>query len=419
MQSYNFTFIAILNSTNSSTITVNVTLNETDTSYIDNMDSVTITPLSGNLKGVADLCINITVNEQYPEIETVPIFNVWVTNYGPDDATNVEVPIYIPADCISTSADTYWDNSTSTFRLANLSAGSTVKFEVSFRISTTQPIIFNASAKSNQFDPNITDNKASISLYPWEATPTCDLNITIVPIGNEFHANDTVKFNVTIRNFGEKTAFNVSVRNIIPPGLTLESITTTWAYTLTSDGWFMPNHTINTNKSFILTYKIDNKGLYQTTMEVNSSTLDVDPTSNGMGVAIYAGEAEPDRRNVTTKITNINIKPATLSLSAGDCWKFNATLKMANTSSAINQPFKDQNLTAIITSNNYPGFSINVSAVNVTNDNGVAFFAVNASLLMGTGNYKVVICYDGLKTSDTYYLSNTTSPQTKKVTINP
>ena len=409
----NFTFTARLNSTNSSTITVNATLNETDSYLSDNYDTITITLLGDDVNGVADLHINITVNEQYPEIETVPIFNVWVTNYGPDDATNIEVPIHIPTNCISTSADTYWDNSTSSFRLANLSAGSTVKFEVSFRISTTEPILFNASVSSDQFDPNITDNKASISLYPWEATPTCDLNITIVPIGDEFHANDTVRFNVTIRNFGEKTAFNVSVRNIIPPGLTLQSISTTWAYTLTSDGWFMPNHTINTNKSFILTYKIDNKGLYQTTMEVNTSTLDVDPTSNGMGVAIYAGEAEPDRRNVTTKTTG-TVAVATLNGNAN--WTFKGTLKMANTTSSPTQNFPGQKLYANITSTG--GFELVVESIDVTGSNGVANFAVNsAQLLTGANNYKVTIFYKGEKTDDTYYLPSTATSITRRVTV--
>ena len=345
--------------------------------YVDALG--VILPLGSGAEGVADLHINITVNEQYPEIETVPIFNVWVTNYGPDNATNIEVPIYVPADCISTSADMYWDNSTSTFRLANLSVGQTVKFEVSFRISTTNPIIFNASVKSDQFDPNITDNKASISLYPWEATPTCDLNITIVSLGDVFHANDTVKFNVTIRNFGEKTAFNVSVRNIVPPGLTLLSISTTWAYTLTSDGWFMPNHTINTNKAFILTYKINNKGLYQTTMEVNSTTLDVDPTSNGMGVAIYAGEAEPVRVNISTRVTP-TVAVATLSLSGDGNWTFKGNLKKAATpGGTANQNFAGQKLYANITSTTYPAFSLNeIESVDLTGANGIANFVVSA-----------------------------------------
>ena len=412
---FNFTFTAKLNSNNASTITVNATLNETDYKMEDNADSITILPLKTGTDGVADLHVNITVNEQYPEIETVPIFNVWITNNGPDNATNVEVPIYVPADCVSTSADLYWDNTTSTFRLANLNVGQTVKLEVSFRINTTDPILFNASAKSDQFDPNITDNKATISLYPWKATPTCDLNITIVPIGNEFHANDTVKLNVTIRNIGEKTAYNVSIRNIIPPGLTLLNINSTWAYTLTSDGWFMPNHTINTNKSFILTYKIDNKGLYQTTMEVNTSTLDVDPTSNGMGVAIYAGEAEPNRRNVTTKTTG-TVAVATLNGNAN--WAFKGTLKMANTTSAPTQNFPGQKLYANITSDS--GFELVVESIDVTGSNGIANFQVNSAQLMtGAHNYKVTIFYKGEKTDDTYYLPSTATSITRKVTVNP
>ena len=417
----NFTFTAKLNSTNSSTITINATLNETDSYTSDNYDTITITPLGSDANGLADLHINITVNEQYPEIGTVPVFTVVVTNFGPDNATNVVVPIYVPVDCSATSffantSGVVWDNSTSTVSILGIGVGESVLMDISFRIDTTNPILFNASASSDQFDPNITDNKASISLYPWEATPTCDLNITIVPIGSEFHANDTVKFNVTIRNFGEKTAFNVSVHNIIPPGLTLESITTIWAYTPTSDGWFMPNHTKNTNKSFILTYKIDNKGLYQTTMEVNTSTLDIDPTSNGMGVAIYAGEAEPDRRNVTTKITG-NV--ATKILNGDMNWTFKGTLKMANTTVNPTQNFPGQKIYANITSDS--GFELLVESIDVTGSNGVANFAVNSAQLMtGAHDYKVTIFYKGLKTEDTYYLPSVISPSiTRKVTVNP
>ena len=416
----NFTFTATLNSTNSSTITVNATLNETDSYIQDNYDTITVTPLNGYGEGIADLHINITVNEQYPEIGTVPIFTVIVTNYGPDNATNVMIPIYVPNDCTSTSffANTtgvVWDNSTSTVSIPQIAMGESVLMDISFRIDTTDPILFNASTYSDQLDPNITDNKATISLYPWEATPTCDLNITIVPIGSEFYANDIVKFNVTIRNFGEKTAFNVSVRNIIPPGLTLENITTTWAYTPTSDGWFMPNHTINTNKSFILTYKINNKGLYQTTMEVNSTTLDVDPTSNGMGVAIYAGEAEPDRRNVNTKTTG-TVAVATLNGNAN--WTFKGTLKMANTTASPTQNFPGQKLYANITSDS--GFELLVESIDITGTNGVANFAVNSAQLMtGAHNYKVTIFYKGEKTSDTYYLPSVATSITRKVTVNP
>ena len=427
-QTSTFSFIAILNSTNASTITVNATLNETDSYDADNVDTITISPLGADANGVADLHINITVNEQYPEIETVPIFTIWVTNFGPDNATNVVIPVYVPENCTNTAfyanaSGVVWDTSANTITIPQVSVGEIVYTNIYYCINTTVPIIFNVSASSDQFDPNIIDNKASISLYPWEATPTCDLNITIVPMGSDFHAGDIVKFNVTIRNYGEKTAHNVTVSSIVPSGLTLINITSSTSFVQTSDGWFMSNVTKTISeasaKSFIVAYNITNKGLYHTTMEVNTSTVDVDPTNNGMGVAIYAGEEEPDRRNVTTKITNVNVKPVGLSLSAGDNWVFNATLKMANTTSTPTQLFANQKLYANITSANYPGFSLTVESVTLTDINGVAIFSVSGSSLMGTGNYKVIVYYKGEKTTDTYYLPYTASQQTKKVTINP
>ena len=419
---FNFTFVGKLNSTNSSMITVNVTLNETDYNLEDNVDSVTILPLGNNTGGVADLCVNITVNEQYPDVDNdVPTFNVWVTNFGPDNATNVEVPIHIPGDCISTSADVYWDNSTSTFRLVNLSVGQTVKFEVSFRIGTLSPIIFNASASCDQFDPNITDNKASIPLYPWKITPYCDLNITIVPVGSEFYANSTVSFNVTIRNFANYTAENVTISNIVPSGLTLVSVTSNTPFVQNGNSLFIKNITrslpVVPDKYFILTYNIPNKGLYQTTMEVNSSTLDVDSTNNGMGVAIYAGEAEPERVNITTRVLG-SVSAKTLNGDAN--WTFTGTLKKgASPGAAANQNFANQTLYANITSDG--NFSITVEAIGLTGSNGVVQFSVNSAQLMtGAHDYTVTIFYKGVKTNDTYYLPSVLSPSIKrKVTVNP
>ena len=155
-------------------------------------------------------------------------------------------------------------------------------------------------------------------------------------------------------------------------------------------------------------------------MEVNSSTLDVDPTSNGMGVAIYAGEAEPNRVNISTRVTP-TVAVATLSLSGDGNWTFKGTLKRAATpGGSANVNFAGQKLYANITSTTYPGFSLTeIESVNLTGSNGVANFVVSAALLNGTGNYKVVIYYKGEKTNDTYYTPSVASQQTKRVTINP
>ena len=134
-----------------------------------------------------------------------------------------------------------------------------------------------------------------------------------------------------------------------------------------------------------------------------------------MGVAIYAGEAEPDRRNVTTKATG-TVLVATLNGDAN--WTFKGTLKMANTTSTPTQNFPGQKLYANITSDS--GFELIVESIDVTGTNGVANFAVNSAQLMtGAHNYKVTVFYKGEKTDDTYYLPCTAPSITRRVTVNP
>ena len=424
---FNFTFTAKLNSTNASTITVNATLNETDYNYEDNLDSITILPLGNGADGVADLHVNITVNEQYPEIETVPIFTIWVTNFGPDNVTNVVIPVYVPENCTNTAfyanaSGVIWNTSTNTITIPQVAVGEIVYTDIYYVINTTVPIIFNVSASSDQFDPNITDNKASISLYPWEETPTCDLNITIVPIGNDFHAGDIIKFNVTIRNYGEKTAQNVTISSIIPAGLTLINITSSSSFVQTSDGWFISNITKTISeasaKSFIVAYNITNKGLYHTTMEVNTSTVDVDPTSNGMGVAIYAGELD-SRIKLPTNLTNPAFSGGTtLNASKGDLLKFKSRLTALNDTTNTMKNFADQVLYANITSSD-GSFSITVESIDLTlGTNGYANFAVNTSLLLpGTVKYNITVFYKGNSTSDYVYLPTVSKTVQRQLNI--
>ena len=72
---------------------------------------------------------------------------------------------------------------------------------------------------------------------------------------------------------------------------------------------------------------------------MNTSTVDINHTSNSMGVTIYTEETEPPRRNVTTKTTG-TVAVTTLKRDAN--WTFTGTLKMANTTKTTTQNFPGQ-----------------------------------------------------------------------------
>ena len=427
-QTVTFNFTAKINTTNSATVSVNVTINETELNTIDNYDNITITPIGTGYNGVADLTVNITTSllnltsgnmevNQYPEYGDVPYFTVWVTNHGPDNATNVKVPLTVPNGCSIMAQDAYWDNSTESFIVSNLGVNQTIKLEVSMLIETTDVLLINTTATSDQFDPNITDNTATISMYPFIPEPKCDLNVTVKVIGNEFHANSTVTFNITIRNDGQDIAYNVTVRNTIPTGLVFHNITTYDAYTLNGDGWDIAQILPGASMQFLVTYNITKKGLYQTTINANSTIQDTDPTSNGMGVAFYAGEAEPPRREVKTKVAtpSVTLSGGKVQLAGGD-WTFTGKLQLANNTASPNSysNFAGQTLYANVTGPD--GITRTYTANTVTGADGKATFTVpNADILSGENKYTIIIWYKGEKIGGEHYLPSSNSKANIKV----
>ena len=427
-QTVTFNFTAKINTTSTATISVNVTINETDHNLIDNADNITITAITGGGNGVADLKVNLTSSllnltsgnmelNQYPEYGDVPYFTIYVTNYGPDNATNVKVPLTVPNGCSIMAQDAYWDNATESFIVSNLSVNQTIKLEVSMLIETTDVLLINTTATSDQLDPNITDNTATISMYPFIPEPKCDLNVTVKLIGNEFHANSTVTFNITIRNDGDDIAYNVTVRNTIPTGLILRNITTYDAYTLTSDGWDIAQILPGASMQFLVSYNITKKGLYQTTVNANSTIQDIDPTTNGMGVAFYAGEAEPPRREVKTKVAtpSVTLSGGKVKLNGGS-WTFSGKLQLANNTASPSSysNFEGQTLYANVTGPD--GITRTYTADTVTGSDGKATFTVpNSDILSGENKYTILIWYKGEKTGGEYYLSSSNSKANIKV----
>ena len=427
-QTLTFNFTVKINTTNTTTITVNTTINETDHNLLDNTDNITITTITGANNGVADLTVNITTSllnltsgnmevNQYPEYGDVPYFTVWVTNHGPDNATNVKVPLTVPNGCSIMAQDAYWDNSTESFIVSNLGVNQTIKLEVSMLIETTDVLLINTTATSDQFDPNITDNTATISMYPFIPEPKCDLNVTVKVMGNEFHANSTVTFNITIRNDGQDIAYNVTVRNTIPIGLIFNNITTYDTYTLNGDGWDIPQILPGASMQFLVTYNITKKGLYQTTVNANSTIQDTDPTTNGMGVAFYAGEAEPPRREVKTKVAtpSVTLSGGKVQL-AGGSWTFTGKLQLANNTASPSSysNFAGQTLYANVTGPD--GITRTYTANTVTGSDGKTTFAVpNADILSGENKYTILIWYKGEKTGGEYYLPSSNSKANIKV----
>ena len=168
---------------------------------------------------------------------------------------------------------------------------------------------------------------------------------------------------------------------------------------------------------FLVTYNITKKGLYQTTVNTNSSIQDTDPTSNGMGVAFYAGEAEPPRREVKTKVATptVTTTGGKVQLAGGD-WTFSGKLQLANNTASPSSysNFGGQTLYANVTGPD--GITRTYVADTLTASDGKATFTVpNADILSGENKYTILIWYKGEKTGGEHYLPSSNSKANIKV----
>ena len=125
-----------------------------------------------------------------------------------------------------------------------------------------------------------------------------------------------------------------------------------------------------------------------------------------MGVAFYAGEAEPPRREVKTKLNSptVTTTAGKVQLAGGD-WTFVGTLKFANNTASPSSytNFAGQTLYANVTDD--AGVTRTYVSSTVTGADGKATFVVpHADVGAGGTKFSIIIWYKGEKTSDDYYL---------------
>ena len=102
---------------------------------------------------------------------------------------------------------------------------------------------------SDQFDPNLVNNTASVSETPQQAdlVVTNTLNATTPNVG------DTVTYTITVHNSGPNTATNVSLQDVLPVGLSYLSDSGGGTYTSSSGAWIWTVGTVTNGSTQTLT----------------------------------------------------------------------------------------------------------------------------------------------------------------------
>lgn len=215
----------------------------------DDYTTVQVTPPK-----VAGLNITNSVNNPNPLVGSNVIFTINVDNLSgnPYNATNVNVSALLPAGLtyVSSAATSgTYTNGTGIWSVGTILVSSSATLTVTARVVNSTPNTYLATVTSNEY----LDNNASSSLNnplsgQADLAIAQTLDLTTGTAGQ-------VNLILSLKNDGPDTATGVSVRDLLPSGLTYISHTTaTGTYDLNTGIWTIGN--LNNGATVTLTIKV-------------------------------------------------------------------------------------------------------------------------------------------------------------------
>lgn len=273
----------------------------------DDEDSATFTP------AVADLSLSKTVDNATPNVGDNVSFTIVVSNAGPDPATNVTVLDQLPqglqiADAVP-DAGTY-DPKSGIWNIGNLGVNESINLKLVATSTAPGPVTNTAQVQtSDQIDPNSTpgNNKPDEDDQDSATVEGQLIDLELSKIVDDAHPNvgDEIKFTIQVDNQGPSNATGVSVKDLIPDGLSFQSSNATRGGYNAADGiWDLGSLAANDSASLDLFAIVDEILSVENIAEVvKADQPDADSTPNN-GIST---EDDQDSVTVVTQVADLSL----------------------------------------------------------------------------------------------------------------
>ena len=230
---------------------------------------------------IADLEIIKIVNNATPNYGDEITYTITVRNNGPDNSTNIKVSEVLADNFKFISANAskgYYDLTNGVWAVGNLTNNETAKLVITVKIVKTGFIQNNVSVNGTGFDPNVTNNNATVNIT---VPQTADLSVVKIVNVDRVSVGNRITYTIVVKNNGPDTALDVYAVDKLSDALKFVSYkASVGVYDPATGIWTIGNLTNKSNATLEITCIVLKTGVISNEVFVNGSTVDLNMTNN-------------------------------------------------------------------------------------------------------------------------------------------
>ena len=236
---------------------------------------------------IADLEIIKIVNNVTPNYGDEITYTITVRNNGPDNSTNIKVSEVLADNFkfISSNASKgCYDLTNGVWAVGNLTNNETAKLVITVKIVKTGFIQNNVSVNGTGFDPNVTNNNATVNIT---VPQTADLSVVKIVNVDRVSVGNRITYTIVVKNNGPDTALDVYAVDKLSDALKFVSYkASVGVYDPATGIWTIGNLTNKSNVTLEITCIVLKTGVISNEVFVNGSTVDLNMTNNYGNVSV-------------------------------------------------------------------------------------------------------------------------------------
>ena len=236
---------------------------------------------------IADLEIIKIVNNATPNYGDEITYTITVRNNGPDNSTNVKVSEVLADNFKFISANAskgYYNLTNGIWAVGNLTNNETAKLVITVKIIKTGFIQNNVSVNGTGYDPNVTNNNATVNIT---VPQTADLSVVKIVNVDRVTVGNRITYTIVVKNNGPDTALDVYAVDKLSDALKFVSYkASVGVYDPATGIWTIGNLTNKSNAALEITCIVLKTGVISNEVFVNGSTVDLNMTNNYGNVSV-------------------------------------------------------------------------------------------------------------------------------------